>query len=121
MHRYMVDLTNPEDQEGVSPTGFSSGRHGFTVRAPDMAAALAAAVERSRAQGIYGQDWRARVVRLGPGGPVSPGTKRDWTPADWAGRAEAEAHLLLRDDAGPLRRVWGPGTPLPGGVWMDRM
>ena len=106
MHRYMVNPTNPDDQKDACPHSYTSGRHGFTVRAPDMAGALAAAVERARAEGIYGRDWAARVRRLDARGAMSK-------VIDFAHWPETEAYVALRDDAGPwATHPWGEGETL---------
>jgi hypothetical protein len=63
MAKFVIDLTNPDDQpqDGLS---FSSGRHGHTVEADGLDAAITTAVARSKSDGYFGFDWSAQIVAL---------------------------------------------------------
>lgn len=64
MSKYVIYLTNPEDQASAAGLSYSSGRYGFGLRAESLDAAIDGAIARCRADGIYGLDWSARIVRL---------------------------------------------------------
>ena len=71
MQTYVVNLTNPEDQASTSPLGWSSGRHGYQLRAESIYAAAEAAVANARRDGYYGADWRARIAPTTKHGALS--------------------------------------------------
>lgn len=100
--KYVVYLTNPDDQSNALIFSFSSGRYGYTVRAETMSEAIAAVIERAKVEGYYGHDWSARIVPLRDNGQVD----RDIC---------ADRVVRLREDedegAGGAMRIMSPDVP----------
>jgi hypothetical protein len=63
MAKFVIDLTNPDDQPRAS-LSYSSGRHGHTVEAASLEAAIEATVSRSKSDGYFGFDWSAQITAL---------------------------------------------------------
>ena len=63
LKRYVVYLTNPDDQRDTIHS-FASGRYGFCVRAIGLEHAVDLVVERAVTDGFYGRDWMAEIVPL---------------------------------------------------------